>query len=74
MVLHITSCLMLLAILAQLAGAQTGNLSNVNNIVDRMLATLHENKAHLRAFTVKRNYQLLDKQFQPKAELVADIT
>jgi outer membrane lipoprotein-sorting protein len=74
MILHITSCLMLLAMLAPLAGAQTGNLPNVNNIVDRMLATLHENKVHLRAFTVKRNYQLLDKQSQPKAELVADIT
>jgi hypothetical protein len=74
MVLHITACWMLLGMLAQVAVAQTSNLPKVDNIVDRMLATLRENKAHLRSFTVKRHYQLLDKQSQPKAELVADIT
>ncbi len=74
MVFLSTSCCIVLCLLAQVAGAQAGNLPPVNTIVDRMLAALQENKAHLRAFTVKRQYQLLDKQSQPKAEIVATIT
>ncbi len=74
MALHITSCWIVLGMLAQVAGAQTGDLPNVSNIVDQMLAALRENRKLLRPFTVKRQYQLLDKQSRPKAELVADIT
>src|SRR5258708_31976540 len=72
--MHITGCFVLLGILAQAVSAQTGSVADVNSIVDRMVAALQENRAHLRAFTVKRQYQLLDKQSQPKAEVVADIT
>jgi outer membrane lipoprotein-sorting protein len=74
MMLHLTGCLALLGLLAQVASAQTGKAPDVNSIVDRMMAALQENRAHLRAFTVKRHYQLLDKQSQPKAEIVAEIT
>ena len=72
--MHITGCFILLGMLAQVVSAQTGNVPDVNSIVDRMMAALQENRAHLRTFTVKRRYQLLDKQSQPKAEIVADIT
>jgi hypothetical protein len=74
MMLHLTGCLTLLGMLAQVTSAQAGNVPDVNSIVDRMLAVLQENKAHLRTFTVKRQYQLLDKESQPKAEIVASIT
>ena len=74
MALHLTGCLTLLGLVAQVAAAQAGNLPDVNSIVDRMFSALQENKAHLRTFTVKRQYQLLDKQSQPKAEVVASIT
>src|SRR5258708_13009535 len=39
-----------------------------------MMAAHQDNKLHLRAFSVKRNYQLLDKKSEPKAEVVANIT
>lgn len=39
-----------------------------------MLAAQQGNQARTRAYTVKRDYQLLDKQQQPKAQLVASIT
>jgi hypothetical protein len=39
-----------------------------------MMAAQQENKAHVRPFTVKRDYLLLDKQDQQKAQVVANIT
>lgn len=39
-----------------------------------MMAVRQENQARARAYTVKRDYQLLDKQEQPKAQVVANIT
>ena len=39
-----------------------------------MLRMVQENKAKVRPFTVKRDYQLLDKQDQQKAQVVANIT
>lgn len=39
-----------------------------------MIAAQQGNQAKVRAYTVKRNYQLLDKQEQSKAQLVANIT
>ncbi len=57
-----------------IASAQASQSPDVNQIVDRMLAAHQDNKQHLRAFSVKRNYQLLDKKSEPKAEVVANIT
>ena len=39
-----------------------------------MMAVRQENSARARAYTVKRDYQLLDKEAQPKAQVVANIT
>jgi hypothetical protein len=49
-----------------------GGKPDAATIVERMMAAQHGNKA--RSYTVKRDYQLLDKQEQPKAQMVADIT
>lgn len=57
-----------------LAAAQESASPDVNTIVARMMATRQGNKASIHAYTVKRNYQLLDKQEQPKAQVVANIT
>lgn len=59
---------------AGLVYAQTSSHPDTNTIVARMLAAQHENVARLRAFTVRRNYQLLDQHSVSKAEIVADIT
>lgn len=47
---------------------------DANNIVDAMLKAQQENKSRVKPFTVKRNYLLLDKQAQQKAQVVATIT
>jgi hypothetical protein len=47
---------------------------DAQTIVERMLQAQRENKARVRAFTVKRGYLLLDKQDQEKARIVATIT
>lgn len=39
-----------------------------------MLAAQQGNQARVQAYTVKRDYQLLDKQEQPKAQVIASIT
>ena len=59
---------------AVIALAQANRSPDVNQIIDRMLAAHQDNKQHLRPFSVKRNYQLLDKKSEPKAEVVANIT
>src|SRR5215470_3552846 len=62
-------------VLAALAAAQgNGPAPDVNTIVTRMMAARQVNKARVHAYTVKRDYQLLDKQQQPKAQLVASMT
>lgn len=62
-------------ILGGLVAAQEGRQTpDVNTIVSRMIAAQQGNQAKVRAYTVKRNYQLLDKQEQSKAQLVANIT
>jgi hypothetical protein len=43
-------------------------------IVARMMAVRHQNHDRTKAYTVKRDYQLFDKQSQPKAQVVAEIT
>jgi Outer membrane lipoprotein-sorting protein len=39
-----------------------------------MMAVRRQNHDRIKAYTVKRDYQLMDKQSQPKAQVVADIT
>lgn len=58
-----------------LAAAQQGNPApSVPEIVSRMIVAERANLARSRAYTVKRDYQLLDKQEQLKAQLIASIT
>ncbi|HET7872833.1 MAG TPA: hypothetical protein VFL42_10010 [Terriglobales bacterium] len=57
--------------LAALAHAQTPDL---NTIVSRMVAVQHEDAARTHAFTVKRDYQILDRKMEPKAKVIANIT
>ena len=64
----------LISLFAMVAVAQKGATPDTRTIVDRMLRTQQENKAKVRPFTVKRDYQLLDKQDQQKAQVVANIT
>jgi len=64
----------LICLLATVAGAQANTPPDARTIIDRMLQTLQDNKAKVRPFTVKRDYQLLDKEAQQKAQVVANIT
>jgi len=61
-------------LLAVIASGQTAPNPDTRTIVDRMLRAQQENKARIRPFTVKRDYLLLDKQEQQKAQVVANIT
>jgi hypothetical protein len=47
---------------------------SVNVIVARMLAVLQEGKIRTQAFTVRRDYQLFDKRWESKAQVVARIS
>jgi hypothetical protein len=66
----------LACLLAAVVPAQTGQKTStsVENIVERMSATLQEHRAQVHPFTVKRGYLLRDKQDQEKAQVVANIT
>src|SRR5215831_19874912 len=65
----------ILALAAALASAQTrSSPPGVNTIVAQMMAAQRANKIYPRAFSVKRDYQLLDKQYDEKAQVVATIT
>ena len=64
-----------LFLLATAAVAQGGATQpDANSIVDSMLKAQQENKLRVRPYTVKRNYLLLDKQADQKAQVVATIT
>jgi hypothetical protein len=54
--------------------AQSSPPPDLHAIVSRMMAAQQHNKVRSRAFTVKRDYQLLDKQQEQKAQVVAHIT
>lgn len=71
MIQRTASCLGLTLLLATLAHAQ---LPDLNTIVSRMVAAQREDAARAHAFTVKRDYQILDKQMESKAQVVASIT
>ena len=74
MVLRNTLLGTLLCLVATVAVAQASATPDSRTVVDRMLRAQQENKAKVRPFTVKRDYQLLDKQAQQKAQVVANIT
>jgi hypothetical protein len=60
---------------AALAVAQTDEQRlSVNVIVARMTAVLQESRIRSRAFTVRRDYQLFDKKWESKAQVVARIS
>ena len=65
-------CLAYLA--ATIAVAQADERESVNVIVARMVAVLQEYKVRDRAFTVRRDYQLFDKKWESKAQVVVRIT
>jgi hypothetical protein len=46
---------------------------DVQSIVAGMIAARRENGEHVRAFTVKRDYQLFDQQLRSKAHVIASI-
>ncbi|HEY6350138.1 MAG TPA: hypothetical protein VI636_12085 [Candidatus Angelobacter sp.] len=57
-----------------IAAQERGPAPDVNTIVARMMSAQQGNQARIRGYTVKRDYQLLDKQDQPKAQVIASIT
>jgi outer membrane lipoprotein-sorting protein len=64
------------ALLAVMASAQTSPSAplDLKTIIARMMAAQQHNKLQSRAYTVKRDYQLLDKTQVQKAQVVAHIT
>jgi len=52
---------------------RSGSVLDVDGVVARMMAVRQENQARMRAYVVKRDYQLLDKAEQTKAQLIASI-
>lgn len=54
--------------------AQSSGSPDLNTIVSRMMAAQQHNRLQARPFTVKRDYQLLDRQQEQKAQVVAHIT
>lgn len=74
MVLRSTISAFLVVVLASLAGAQNGKATpDVDTIVAHMIAARQENQSRMRSYVIKRDYQLLDKQEQPKAQVIASI-
>ncbi|HEX7287666.1 MAG TPA: hypothetical protein VF532_15870 [Candidatus Angelobacter sp.] len=61
----------LIVLLAALAHAQSPDL---DTIVSRMVAVQREDATRVHAFTVRRDYQILDKQMASRAQVVASIT
>lgn len=60
-------------LLAVFGFGQNGSTPDVGTIVSRMMGARQENLARMRAYVVKRDYQLLDKQKQPRAQVIANI-
>jgi hypothetical protein len=73
--LHVAS---LLCLTSSLAIAQSPHASPVNpdlqTIVSRMMQAQEQNKVSSRGITVKRDYQLLDKESAQKARVIANVT
>jgi hypothetical protein len=64
----------LFILLAPLAAGQKSSAPDVETIVSRMIAARQRDQARMRAYMVKRDYQLLDTQEQPKAQVIASIS
>lgn len=74
MVLRFTISASVVVLLAVLACAQSSRSTpNVETIVSRMTAARQEDQARMRPYVIKRDYQLLDKQQQPRAQVIASI-
>lgn len=55
--------------------AQAGeSQQDVNVIVARMMAAIQESKSHGRSLTVLRDYQIFDKKWESKAQVVVRVT
>jgi len=69
-------CLLIVATVCAAAQEPStgGPAPDLNTIISRMLAAQQRNRVHVRAFTVKRDYQLLDKEQVQKAQMIAHIT
>ena len=75
MVLRFTFWGVLIGLLTGAGIAQVGSSQpDATSIVRAMLKAQQDNKAHVHPFTVKRNYLLLDKSEQQKAQVVASIS
>jgi Outer membrane lipoprotein-sorting protein len=70
------ACLLCFAVMYAAAQnpADTSPAPDLNTIVAKMMAAQQRNKSQTRAYTVKRDYQLLDKAQEQKAQVVAHIT
>jgi hypothetical protein len=71
-----TVCFLLIAALGALAQApdQSASAPDLNTIISRMLAVQQHNREQVKPLTVKRDYQLLDKEQDQKAQVIAHIT
>ncbi|HJT53680.1 MAG TPA: hypothetical protein VJ848_07495, partial [Candidatus Angelobacter sp.] len=69
-------CFLLIASLAAFAQPPAPAVSDpdLNTIVSRMLAAQQRNREQVKPLTVKRDYQLLDKEQDQKAQVIAHIT
>lgn len=69
-------CLLLIASLSAIAQAPPPEAPtpDVNTIISRMLAAQQRNREQVKPLTVKRDYQLLDKEQAQKAQVIAHIT
>ena len=68
--------LWLVCLAAVSAACQTvpsNNTPDLNTVVERMMAAQQRNRLQAHPFTVKRDYQLLDKSQDQKAQVVANI-
>jgi outer membrane lipoprotein-sorting protein len=69
------ACFALLAVtFASAQSVPSAPAPDLNTIVSRMMAAQQRNRSQARAYTVKRDYQLLDKTQAQKAQVVAHIT
>ncbi len=74
-VLRLTGLIVTVCLALGMASAQAAqNQADLSTILARMAVAQQQNAARTRAFTVTRDYQLLDKQMEPKAQVVAEIT
>ena len=71
-----TVCFLLVVTLGALGQAptQAAPAPDLNTIVSRMLAAQQHNREQVKPLTVKRDYQLLDKEQDQKAQVIAHIT